>query len=110
MAFPEPTIGKEQLAVILGCSPRTVQDRCAAGTWPFTMPAGSLRFTEEHVRHILALGEKRPTDNPTESRAGATEVKTARRTRRRRQVEAPPHVSGTVTQLRSKPAPRLAAP
>ncbi len=110
MAFPEPTIGKNQLATILGCSPRTVQDRCAAGTWPFTMPAGSLRFTEEHVRHILALGEKWPTDNPNNNRTATIEAQPARRPRRRRQVEAPPHASGTVTQLRSKPAPRLAAP
>jgi len=50
----------QQLADFLGCSRTHVYQQCRARQWPHTRVAGQLRFTEEHVRQILALGEQAP--------------------------------------------------
>lgn len=106
MASPERLIGKDKMAELAGCSPRTVQEKCAARVWPHCKPAGRLAFKPEHVAYILALGETWPTEKPAEAPAPHDAAPAPQR--RRRGAETAPGARGNVTPLRSKLAPRLA--
>lgn len=48
------------LAELLDVSESWVQKKCAARAIPFTKIARQIRFTEDHVRQILAAGEQTP--------------------------------------------------
>lgn len=51
----EPLYDVDELAGLLGTSPRTVRRRVNAGLWPYVRgQRGRLLFTAEHVRLIVA--------------------------------------------------------
>lgn len=64
------------LAQWLGVSPSWVRKQCAARLIPHTRVARQIRFTEDHVRQILAAGEQPLASAP----AGVIQIRT--RTRR----------------------------
>lgn len=53
------------LAELLDVSVSWVQKQCAARAIPFTKVARQIRFTDDHVRQILAAGEQVPTGAPS---------------------------------------------
>lgn len=62
------------LAAFLGVSESWVSKQCAARLIPHTRVARQIRFTEEHVRQILADGEQPLASAP----AGVIQIRTRR--------------------------------
>ncbi|MFI1466186.1 helix-turn-helix domain-containing protein [Streptomyces wuyuanensis] len=48
------------VAQALGCSEWWVKEQARRGRIPFTKPAGSYRFTDEHFAEIMRIFESRP--------------------------------------------------
>lgn len=54
----------DELAALLRVSVPWIYRECRAGRMPHTRVARQIRFTEDHVRQILAAGEPTPVVTP----------------------------------------------
>lgn len=53
-------VTRDQLADMLGVSPRHVVRKASSGAWPSLKVANTYKFTPEHVKAIFALLETKP--------------------------------------------------
>ncbi|MBX6169380.1 MAG: helix-turn-helix domain-containing protein [Thermobispora bispora] len=53
-------VTRDQLADMLGVSPRHVVRKASSGAWPSLKVANTYKFTREHVKAIFALLETKP--------------------------------------------------
>lgn len=61
----EPLISVQQAAALLGIPAKTLYAKTAARTVPFTKIGRHIRFTQEHLRQIVAAGEQPTATAPT---------------------------------------------
>ena len=87
----------DEAALLLRVKPRWLKRQAAARKVPFTMLAGSYRFSARHLEEITRMHEKAP-----ESRDDSSEVR-GQRPHRHRAVGA---ANGADAPLRSRPAAR----
>lgn len=59
-----PLLDMDQLAAHLGVKRSWVKDKVAARQIPFTKVGKHVRFTEEHVAQIVAMGEQSAITTP----------------------------------------------
>lgn len=89
----------EEAALILRVKPRWLKRQAAARKVPFTMLAGSYRFSARHLEEITRMHERAPEP------AGSSEVPRQRPRRQR----APGVANGSDAPLRARPAARRLA-
>ncbi len=89
----------DEAALILRVKPRWLKRQAAARKVPFTMLAGSYRFSVRHLEEIALMHEKAPES------AGSSELP-RQRPRRHRAADA---ANGNDAPLRSRPAARRLA-
>jgi hypothetical protein len=89
----------DEAALMLRVKPRWLKRQAAARKVPFTMLAGSYRFSARHLEEIMRIHEQAPESG------GSSEVPRQRPHRRRAAGAA----SGSDAPLRSRPAARRLA-
>ncbi|CAM4025885.1 Helix-turn-helix domain-containing protein [Kibdelosporangium persicum] len=61
-----------EVATMLRCSEWWVKEQARKRRIPFSWIGGGYRFTAEHIEQIVALFERRPTDEPATSASAQT--------------------------------------